>query len=83
MRRISELMISISLLTLSIIGGLTQRFQISEKVSDLFKCLWTYHEEDQNEIEKHCLTLCQMYKEGIGIYNFNEIKHLKSIYKTN
>lgn len=67
----------------SIIGGLTQRFQFSEKVSDLFQCLWTYHDEDENEIEKQCLTLCQTYKEDIDTDIFNEIKHLKSIHKTN
>lgn len=32
-------------------------------------------------IEKQCLSLCQTYKEDIDI--LNEIKHLKSIHKTN
>ena len=65
----------------STIGDLTQRFQFSQKISDLFQCLWTYLDiEHDNEIEDQCLALCQTYKDDIDSEICNVYKEKQLCY---
>ena len=67
----------------SVIGGLTERFQVAKKVNNMFQCLWNYQKLNEDEIESQCSALQASYAVDLDLGLSDEVKYLKSVHESN